>query len=108
MKTTEIEQSIVFSIIAVALAEGFTISVYDGEEYPLTNSTDPKAINDAMFSTDSDVLVLSKGQPAMPAGSIVLIYGNGCDVISDHSVSLSRLLLTPMELSEKFAGMPPG
>jgi hypothetical protein len=82
--TQEIERQIAARIVTDAIAAGFNISVNDGEETTLRHSKDPAAIESAMFSTDADVLFIYR-ENLGPLGWVHLIWGNGCDVISDHS-----------------------
>lgn len=62
-KRQRIERRIAREAIKGLLAEGYKISVFDGEETVLTKSVDPAAIEKAMFSTDEDGVVSRK-----PAG----------------------------------------
>jgi hypothetical protein len=84
MTDAQTELRIIRRLVSSALAAGYTISVNDGEETVLVKSTSQKAIIAAMFSTDEDYLHLYR-----PGGTylgwIRLIYGNGSDVISDHT-----------------------
>ena len=80
MKT---ETTICNKLVSCALAAGYAVTVYDGEEFALRNSKDRAAIKAAMFSTDCDRLYFWNGRDMV--GSVLLIYGNGQDVISDHS-----------------------
>jgi hypothetical protein len=80
------EARIARKIVKDALANGWTISVYDGEEWPLKSSTDSRAILEAMCSTDSDMLRLRDAAGEV-IGNIWLVWGNDEDVISDHSDS---------------------
>jgi hypothetical protein len=89
-----IERRIYSRIVKDALAGGFNVSVYDGEEYALKHSTSYKAIMDAGFSTDADVLVIYRDTKdhttgdAGRVGFVSLVYGNcGWDVISDYTAS---------------------
>jgi hypothetical protein len=98
MDTREIERKIAEKIIDDALAAGNTIDVWDGEEYPLKSSTDKDAILDAMFSTDADHLYLTKGNRR---GWVYLVYGNGCDVISDYTLNIENTLDGARSLSDR-------
>lgn len=80
---SKIEQTIVNAIVDSALSRGYSISVYDGEEYALRRSTDKRAILDAVCSTDHDTLRFYNGDRKV--GWVLLIWGNGCDLISDWS-----------------------
>jgi len=87
---SDTERKIVRRTIKALLAAGYNLSVYDGEETTVHASTDPKQIIDAMFTTDSDVLRVYKG--GLRAGWVQFIYGNGIDVLSDHTTNLSDVL----------------
>lgn len=83
-----IEKAIASKLIEIALEKGYTISVFDGEEYPLKRSTDAAAIMNALASTESDVIVLRKPDQLakdQPIGRILLIWGNDHELISNHS-----------------------
>ena len=95
-----IEKRIANRAIKDILAAGFTIDVYDGEEWALENSSRPRQIAAAMYSTDEDYLFLRKN--GKRTGQWVrLIYGNVCDLISDYTVSLEELLKGADELARK-------
>jgi hypothetical protein len=98
----EIERKIYSRIVKDALAGGYEISVFDGDEYPLTGSTSYKAIMEAGFSTDQDELVFVKDDKR--AGFVSLIYGNcGWDVISDYTATdeIEDILKGATELAYK-------
>ena len=80
-----IEKQIAERIVDKALAAGYTISVYDGEEWPLKRSINRPDILAAMYSTDSDVLRFRWPESSHAVGSIMLVYGNGEDVVCDYS-----------------------
>lgn len=80
------EARIARKIVKDALANGWTVSVNDGEEWTVKNSTDSRTILDAMCSTDSDVLRL-RDAAGEAIGNIWLVWGNDEDVISDHTDS---------------------
>lgn len=71
-------------VIRKALAKGYNISVMDGDDYPVKRSTSFKVINEALASTDSDSLII-RDASANRIGFILLIWGNGEDVVSDHT-----------------------
>lgn len=75
-------------LVQLALAQGWSISVSDGEETTVTRSTRELAILDAMCTTDEDILTLHLPISGKRAGSFVLIYGNaedGSELIADHT-----------------------
>lgn len=78
-----VERLIVECLIDSALGADCSVSVFDGEAFPLRRSRDPAAILAALGSTDEDRLVLHREGKRL--GSILLIYGNGPDLISDVS-----------------------
>lgn len=82
--TTPTERRITRALINGAIQRGWSVSVYDGEEWTLRNVCALKTVTDALATTGSDVLHFTK--PNMTgAGQVVLIWGNDEDVISDHS-----------------------
>jgi hypothetical protein len=83
---THHEARIARKIVKDALANGWTVSVYDGEEWTVKRSADSRAILDALCTTDSDVLRL-RDASGEPVGNIWLVWGNDEDVISDHTDS---------------------
>ena len=96
-----IERQIVFALIDHALAEGYELSVDDGEEqHPWT--TDRAVVIDNIMETDEDRLHLRKdGHTAW----VLLVYGNeGWDVICDYNVSLEALLEPINALAESLEG----
>jgi hypothetical protein len=98
----DIERKIYSRIVKDALAGGYEISVFDGEEYPLKRSTSYKKIMDAGFSTDQDALVFFKDGNRL--GWVSLIYGNsGWDVISDYVANdeIEALLTGANALADK-------
>lgn len=92
-----VERRIVTALIDHALAEGYELSVDDGDDqHPWT--TDRKAVIDNIMETDEDRLYLRKdGHPAW----VLLVYGNsGWDVICDYNTSLEALLEPINKLAE--------
>ena len=93
-----IERRIVTALIDHALAEGYELSVDDGEEqHPWT--TDRAVVIDNIMETDEDRLYLRKdGHTAW----VLLVYGNdGWDVICDYNTSLEALLEPINKLAER-------
>lgn len=81
---TPAERTIVNRLIRAALAHGLTVSVHDGEEWTLKRSRDAKAIREALATTGADNVTLRNSDGAA-VGTVLLIWGNGEDVISDLS-----------------------
>lgn len=83
----KVEVAIIKATVKALLAEGFSLSVFDGEEdSPI--STDTKAVHNALYNTDEDYLnVFLKDDKAY--GWVRFVYGNdGWDVINNYTVNL--------------------
>lgn len=84
MNRQDTETAILTFAANLAIANGWTVSVWDGEAWPLTRSTDLDAILAATRSTDEETLRFRCG--AAVVGSLFLVYGNdGHDVVADAS-----------------------
>jgi len=82
------ERAIAERLVTDALAQGFQVSVNDGEGWVLKRSTDVEAVMAALFSTDEDYIRIRKDGEQSSVGTFTLIYGNdGWDVIADWSYS---------------------
>lgn len=87
-----VELAILRATVNALLKNGFTLSVFDGEEDLLIKgesegSKDKKAIFDALFNTDEDYLNAWKDGRIF--GWVRFVYGNdGWDVISDYTTNL--------------------
>lgn len=79
------EKAIVGKLVTDLLAAGLKISVFDGEETTVRRSADAKTIFEALASTDSDTLLIYRTDDPKRIGSILLIWGNDHDIISDYS-----------------------
>ena len=89
------ERTALERIVSKALAKGWLISVYDGEEWAVKFSTDAKAIIDAATSVDECTLSLRTKAPRMTehgmsdrVGKLYLVWGNdpqGSELISDYT-----------------------
>jgi hypothetical protein len=105
----EIERKIAARIVDDALAAGYTVEVFDGEELVLKDSRDREAILAAMFSTDEDTLFfhsLDDKKGRVVSGFVRLVYGNtGWDVISDASgnSAMADLLAGAEKLAEQIS-----
>lgn len=96
----DIERLLMEQVVDDLLAAGYLVSVNDGEETTVTESTDRAEILDAMRSTDEDYLLARL--PGVKRNSWVrLIYGNGADLISDFNVSLEGVLANANALAER-------
>lgn len=81
--TTPTERRIVTRLISAAMRKGYTASVNDGEEWTVRKSTDLQTILTALATTDRDTVSFRANGKHI--GSILLIWGNDEDVISDSS-----------------------
>lgn len=86
-----IELAIATRIIDDALAEGWSVTVNDGEEdvVSATRSRDRACILDALCSTDEDRVYFHKDGEQEPFGWVWLVWGNGTDLLSDYTTNLS-------------------
>lgn len=81
------ERRIAFKIVELALADGHTVSVSDGEEFTVKRSRDKEALRAALFTTDEDLIVV-RNAAGDKLGWFQMIYGNdGYDVVSDYSAN---------------------
>lgn len=82
------ERAIAERLVTDAIAQGYQVSVNDGEAWVVKRSTDSKAIMAALFSTDEDYIRIRKDGEETSVGTFTLVYGNdGWDVIADWSYS---------------------
>lgn len=98
----DLDRRIIRQLVSEALAAGYTISVCDGEAWPVKRSTDADAIISALASTDSDTLrVRESAAPFAPVGQVALVYGNEPGVVvADYSDNeATRALVGNAELA---------
>lgn len=86
------ERMIAKRLVDDILAAGHVISVNDGEAFPVKRSADRTTILDALASTGSDTLVI-RDTSGERVGFVLLIWGNGTDLISDCSDNPATLAL---------------
>ena len=89
MSTTE--RRIVTHLITTLLANGYRLNVNNGTGHilPSYSSALPDLLA-ALGHCDEEVIWTKLGDE--PMGGILLIYGNGVDVISDYPLSMSELI----------------
>ncbi len=85
----EIEKRIITALLERLIEAGFSLSVWDGEEYAIINSRSVDDTLAEMGQTGEDDLQVSMPDPNDPYGdnghTVTLIYGNdGHDVIADY------------------------
>jgi hypothetical protein len=97
-----IEKRIAREVIKGLLSAGFTVSVNDGEETTVKQSTDADTIFTAMMTTDEDYLLAHRPGETKKSAWVRFIYGNsGWDVINDYSTSLETVLTNTNLLADK-------
>lgn len=107
----EAEMRVVRAVVDALLADGWLVSVDDGEETTVIRSTDADVICAALGTTDEDTLRCRKpasdGKEARNA-AVWLVYGNDpWEVICDHSANLTAALAPAEAIAdeiEKAAG----
>ena len=85
--TTAGERGTATRLVRAAFAAGYSVSVYDGEEYTVKRSRKLKDVLDALASTEEDWLVV-RDATGERLGSFRLIWGNdptGEELIADHT-----------------------
>jgi len=85
--TTSGERGVATRFVRAAINAGYTVSVYDGEEYTVKRSCQERKILDALASTEADTLLIRNGAGER-IGAAMLIWGNdesGEELIADHT-----------------------
>lgn len=95
-KRIEDEKTVVGKIVSNAIKLGYTVSVYDGEEWSVKRSDDKSAIMAAVYTTDMDRLTI-RDKAGELIGTVALVYGNSAsEVMSDwHDNELMDKVLAP-------------
>jgi hypothetical protein len=88
---TKKEQQVVIELIAAILSTNSSVSVNDGEEWTVKESTDKLEILQALNSTDADLLRLRCADTGECVGWISLVWDNNyyqpAAVICDHEAN---------------------
>lgn len=72
-------------LLAEIINRGFAVTIDNGVEISINNSTNRAKIMNKMGATDEDLLII-KNPNGKVAGWFRLIYGNDpCELINDHS-----------------------
>jgi hypothetical protein len=85
--TTAGERGVATRLVRAAIHAGYTVSVYDGEEYTVKRSRQERQILEALASTEEDTLVI-RDSVGERIGALMLIWGNdetGEELIADHT-----------------------
>ena len=77
------EQAIVDKIMEYATNNDWRVSVYDSEEYACKRLS-PNAAKAFLATTEADTLIF-RDHTGEAVGFMLLIWGNGEDLISDHT-----------------------
>ena len=94
----EVERRICRQVIKSMLAQGFNLSVFNGQRQ-ISKSKDEEAILQAMFSTDEECMDVYCDNHYI--GCVVFIYGNtGFDVICNYSTSLEAYMQEANDLAD--------
>lgn len=96
------ERRIAEKLVGDILAAGMAVSVDDGGGFPVKRSTDGAAILGALATSGEDTLII-RGADGERVGFVSLIWGNECDLISDHTASpaLDSLVKGASDLADK-------
>lgn len=99
---TEIELPIARHLIRNILAEGFEIALHDSVEIAVPRTRNYDALNEGLASTDYDNLIIYMSGAPKRIGTITLIWGNGCDILHDHTDNeeLGKLVRPSMDYAE--------
>ena len=101
-KTVEVEKKIASHLITALLNADYSLEVYDGEDTVCKRTIAKKEILKTMFSTGSDYLFVYKVGEKARFGWVRLVYGNGCDVISDYTINLDKVMHKAEDYASKF------
>lgn len=86
----KVEHKIVMHTVRAFVSKGWEIAVNDGEETTLDYTGDKAAIEEALFTTGEDYLLLRKRGEK---GWVRFIYGNsGPDVCNDYTINLEPIM----------------
>jgi len=114
-----VERMIARRIVLDAVHAGYTVSVFDGEEITVMQSTSVKDVMRALMTTDEDHLLFSRPGDApltvtftyraninAEHGWVKLIYGNdGWDVVNDYTTNLEHIMKGASALADKWGEM---
>ena len=101
-----IERQIIGAFLESVIGAGHDVTVYNGEEFTLKNSTIPADIMRELMTTDQDNLFINArfdgfGGLSGLLGEVALIYGNsGYDVINDYHTKLEPFMTAAEALAD--------
>ncbi len=74
-----LDRRIVRAILTEAFTRGYSVSVYDGDEWTVKRSANMNEVTDALATTDEDAVRFRDGDRVV--GTMSLVYGNEPGVI---------------------------
>lgn len=81
------EEKIVAQLIRQIIQDGYFISLFDGEEYPVEHNRDEVLILNSIGATDADQIWIERSNHSI-VGWIYLVYGNEPEeVICDYTAN---------------------
>jgi hypothetical protein len=89
-----IERGIAKRVVRSAIEAGFTVSLYDGGDWPVKRSRKLSEVVGAMFTVDEESLEIRNVEGGL-IGTVWMVYGNdGFDAINDFTATetMERLL----------------
>lgn len=90
-KRLELELRVLRKMCRSLCAAGYSLSVWDGEEWAIKRSTQPDIVLAELRATDEEQVRVREGDKVI--GTIYLVYGNSpWEVVSDYSTSLESAL----------------
>lgn len=100
-----IERQIAERLIDDVLGSGASVSIFDGEHTTVRRSRDRADILAALGTTDSDVVRIhtASAPGTIHHAWVLLIWGNGFDLISDSTVTAQPWLEGAEALAEQLA-----
>lgn len=91
---SQTERKIITAIVRKALKIGYSISVFDGEEWAVKRSEKIEVITDNVGATDETTLRFRLQPSNELVGDIFLVHGNDEDVVSDMTDNAAMQFLT--------------
>lgn len=84
-KRIGIEKRLSSALVGACINRGYLVSLNDGQEWVIKKSHNKTDILAAMFTTDTDTILI-RAKSGEKAGQFYLLYGNdGTDVIADYT-----------------------
>lgn len=99
-KRRTIERRIVRRLVLALIKAGYSVSLYDGQEWVAKKEKTWKAVKDKFFSVDEETLYAYDAE-GRRIGVVFLVYGNGgWDVMADWSSSLEPVVNPVLDYAE--------